>query len=180
MMDIPVKFVPTRNVAHTDDDLGIRCDATERPRTWPPPNPTELRDVIHAGKDESEWVALANFHGKVTQEETAAVVEAASPDICPVAIAIAKERVLGILAPENDDEPALWWAWHASEIRVETSGSQGMFRKRPETIELSAYEGRLLLSQVSRDFRHAERLHAGKAHIFLKKLARAQQLANAA
>ncbi len=108
------------------------------------------------------------------------MVEAASPDICPVAIAIAKERVLGILAPENDDEPALWWAWHASEIRVETSGSQGMFRKRPETIELSAYEGRLLLSQVSRDFRHSAHLHAGKAHVFLKKLARAQQLANAA
>ena len=40
------------------------------------------------------------------------------------------------MSPDDRGAAALWWSWSLASVKVETCGSQGLFKKRPEAIAL--------------------------------------------
>jgi hypothetical protein len=151
----------------------MRCDAKEIPSPYEPENlgkRVELRDVLNAGKDESWWFAVGGFYGQVRETGGEATQGLSTSEIAPIALAIVKHRILGILGPEDTSAPAVWWSWCSAGVEVRTEGSQGMLKKRPEKIELLAHGCNVLLVGVSKFLRSSRQYRAAQENGFLKAL----------
>jgi hypothetical protein len=151
----------------------MACDAKEIPRP------------LIGDPDSLWWAHLCGFDGMASPGgETGNVGEPEATQFDgtklgggKAAMAIADGKLLGILAPVDDGQPALWWAWPLSKLDIATSGSQGVFTKRPRTIELTGPTGWLVLGKVDKIYRSAsrrdprgqplERLHGNEENAFL-------------
>src|SRR5665213_3086596 len=101
------------------DVLDMKCDAKEIPES------------LSGAKTDGWWLAgVCEFDGKV------ATVRGQGKFNNPVdmsfdgqaAIAITEGRVLGIMSPGSETEPALWWAWPISSQQIGSDGAQGLFK----------------------------------------------------
>ena len=93
--------------------------------------------------------------------------------------------MLIIVSPNNESEPAIWIATTASDVAIETKGSQG-FRKRPEEITLVSNNWKIKVVRVHRLYRQwvkkrdtesghlEEKLQSGREGSLVKELAKAE------
>lgn len=145
---MPIKLID-RNARREEAALGMRCDAREIP------------DPLAAGEPRGWWLAGMAF----AQEGYSADPNTKLPThqgLC--ALVVTPTSFHAIVAPQAVAEPAVWMAAGLCSLRVETSGSQGFFTKRPKLIEISAPEDgwSLSLAMVSRLYRSSNRAQSGQ------------------
>jgi hypothetical protein len=137
-------FVHKRRQTTTIKSLGAECDENEAP--------IALRDE----KPSSWWIAeRTGFVGQVQDDASGEVIEGAI-GICSATLAITKEHLLGIVAPDDFSAAALWFVLPLAEIQIQTEGSKGLLRKRPEIITLTVDDAEVNVAGVIRFWRNSE------------------------
>lgn len=144
--------------------LNMQCDAKEIPQN---PDGTKPVGWWLAGRCLFTGTAATEVFDSGLAEPQEVVVQGTA------AIAVNRDRVLGIVSPDADDEPALWWAWQLSDLTIETSGEQGVFKKRPALIGLENGDGAIDIAVVSQLDRHSGSHKTGQEGSLLKALAAA-------
>jgi len=89
-----------------------------------------------------------------------------------LSLAVLRDKVAAILSPNSESTPALWMSFGVTEMKMEASGSQGLFRKRPTKIRLDLPNGHIVLHEVSQIFREIGRFQSGQEGKFIKVLER--------
>ncbi len=154
-------IVEAREAARAVPVLGMRCDKKEVPEPLAGPEPSGW------------WVALSTFRGQARAggetKQLGDLVSITAQGV--VALAVAGRRLLGIVSPDTSTAPAIWFASSISALRIESSGSQGVFKKRPTDIRLSTREWTLELAQVNRIFRPSNMIQYGQEGSLLTAMA---------
>jgi len=171
-------LVGKRNIQLHDDSLDMRCDAKEIPDPLKPAasylgkERLTLRDVVGAKSNQTRWIAAGSFVGKARTADSASIEEVSTAPGQPVAMAVVEteQRLLGILAQKDLAAPAIWWAWPLSALSVDTDGVQGMVRKRPRQISITAFGARVDLIEVSSVRNDKSSFTMGQEAAFLKAL----------
>lgn len=126
----------------------MRCDSREIP------------DPLAAGEPRGWWIAAMAFaqEGYTTDPNVGLPTH---QGIC--ALTVAPSSFHAILAPQAATAPAVWVSADLSSLQVEASGTQGLFRKRPSLVEISAPKDgwSLSLAMVSRLYRASNRFQNG-------------------
>jgi hypothetical protein len=160
-------LVDARNGARQVASLAMKCDSKEIPL------------AASGAKPEGWWlVEGCMFAGSATPGGEKGTLD--KPVLARIegtaALAVVEERLIGIVSPNSAGEPALWWSWPLSTIKVETVGTQGLFKKRPASIRLDRDGGvdadsdTLALKGVVRLFRNSGRAQPGQEESLLKAL----------
>lgn len=148
----------TRGAAQRIEALGMRCDAREIP------------EPLGNQKPVGWWIAgICTISGSAS---------AGTPDgpTTPinkqgtVAVAVMPGRLLGIFSTNSKADPAVWFSWSIPELRIETAGSQGIFRKRPAQITVLGQDATLVLSDVTRFYRNINSYQRWREKSFLNAL----------
>jgi len=154
-------LVDGRGVARNIASLGVKCDKKEIPE-------------LSSGTKPAGWWLMAgcHFEGRAaTGGETGTLGAATDTNLQgTAAVAVGEGQFIGILSPNSKAEPALWWAWPLSSLKVETEGSQGLFKKRPTDITLRGADGTFHLTEVSRLYRNSGNFQTGQEASFLRAL----------
>lgn len=155
-------LVSRRGEAAQMPQLGMRCDLKEIP------------DPIGGGKPVGWWLAATcDFEGSVQVASEQDGSEGQGRPIrstASVALVVAEGRILGIVKPDSRNDPAVWFAAPLPSVRVEASGSQGVFKKRPSQIRLDAGPWSISVSEIARYYRNSNRMQTGQEASFLKAL----------
>jgi hypothetical protein len=86
-------------------------------------------------------------------------------------IMVFEQRLVGVV-PATSSSRRIWFSVAANELQIETSGQQGLFRKRPTEISLSGEGFSLTLSDVDQLFMATQRYQAGRERALLQALAK--------
>lgn len=151
-------FVQKRREPSTVDLLGIECDEVDAPV------------ALRGETPDSWWIAeQAGFFGQAQNEVTGEVAEGS---IGPhsAALAITSERLLGIIAPDDYGAAALWFSLPLAELEVQTEGSKGLLRKRPEIITLSVDGSEVTLGRILRLWRNSGNAQPWQEKAFVEAL----------
>lgn len=155
---MPIKLVDARNARREEPDLGMRCDAREIP------------DPLAAGEPRGWWLSALAFaqEGFTTDP---AVRLPTHQGLC--ALVVTPASFHAILAPQATSAPAAWVSASLGSLKVDASGSQGLFKKRPKTIEIAApHDGwSLTVAMVSRLYRSSNSAQSGQEASLLEALA---------
>lgn len=152
-------LVAARGEARRTEALEMRCNAKEIP------------DPLGTEKPVGWWIAgLCTVSGSAS---------AGTPDgvITPVrmqgtvAIAVTPEWLLGIFSTNSTADPAIWFSWSIPQLRIETAGSQGVFKKRAAQITVHGLDATLVLSDVNRLYRNIIKYQTGQENSFLDAVA---------
>jgi hypothetical protein len=153
-------LVTGRSSERTIEALDMKCDAHEIP------------DSPDGAKADGYWLCLATMKGtapSLTQGElTDGAEEFASTGTA--ALALVKGRLLGILGPSSPTEQAVWFTRPPAELSVRGIGSQGLLRKRPTELVLTAPDWELHATEVSMLLRHSGSYKAGEEGSLLAAL----------
>jgi len=161
MMADGVLLVPEQHRAVHSTVLAMECDAQEIP------------SPRGGSKPIGWWLAeRSSYQGAADEADTQ--LKGLQPTTCEgtAALAVTAERVFGIVSPNDETTPAVWWSWSLSALDVETAGSQGFLKKRPVAITLTLEGGTIELSAVSRLYRNSGRYQTGQEGSLLKALER--------
>jgi hypothetical protein len=153
-------LVTGRSNERTIEELDMRCDAHEIP------------DSPDGSKADGYWLCLATMKGKapsLTQGEVSAD-SAEFSSTGTAALTLVKGRLLGILGPSSPTEHAVWFTRPPTELNVQGIGSQGLLRKRPTELVLSAPDWELHATEVSMLLRHSGSYKAGEEGSLLAAL----------
>lgn len=175
---LPTVLVHKRNSPLHDDDLDMKSDAREIPDPLQPAasylgkERLTLKDVVNAKSNQSRWVAVGSFTGKARVADKISIEDVSTGLAHPMAMVIVEteSRLLGILGPEDPNEPAIWWAWPLNALAIRTEGVQGTFRKRPRQISIHAFDSQIDLFEVSYLRNDRSSLTTGREAAFLKAL----------
>jgi hypothetical protein len=154
-------LVDGRGAARKEIGIGVRCDAKDIP------------EPLSGAKPVGWWLAAeASYTGSAsTGGETPNIGDAREVSVSgTAALAVAEGRIIGIVSADNRGEPALWFAWSLTQVAVQTTGSQGLLRKRPTTIEVRGTDGTLELMSISRLLRNMGSYHSGQEGSLLRAL----------
>lgn len=146
---MPIKLIDGRSTRREEPDLGMRCDAREIP------------DPLAPGEPRGWWLAgLAVVRQGYTADPEEKLP--AQQGLC--ALVITPAAVHAIVTPKAVSEPAIWLSAHLGSLRVQATGTQGLFKKRPEMVEIGAPEDgwSLTLAMVSRLYRSSNRAQSGQ------------------
>lgn len=160
-------LVEARDSVRQLQALAMKCDGKEIP------------EALDGTKPTGWWIASeCTFAGAA-----APAGETGTPgpkkDIVlkgPAAMAVFEDRVIGILGPRSEAEPALWWSWRLASTGVEGHGTQGMFKKRPSKLRIDHDGGAdgdgdsIVLGGVAQLFRSSGRYQSGQESSLLKAL----------
>lgn len=154
-------LVPERRASLTVQALGMASDGQEIP---------ELPD---SSKPVGWWLAeRSTYRGPAAtaaeNQQLAGIQDTACDGT--TALAVTKERVLGIVSPNDETTPAVWWSWSLSGLDIQTAGEQGFLRKRPVSIALMRDGATVELSAVSRLWRNSGRYQDGQEGSLVKAL----------
>jgi hypothetical protein len=136
---MPALLIAERNTARKVPELHMRCDRTE------------FADVL--GDPKPDWwaAALAAVEGRLPWlGNNAAPLDTVS-GLC--SIAIRGLQFAAIVAPVDAQIPAAWLSAGLAQCQIRGEGSQGTFRKRPTSIDISGDGWGLTLGRVSRVYR---------------------------
>lgn len=148
-----VRLISQRLTATVDTALGIKSDAQEIP------TPSD------GSKPVGWWLAeQSRYQGSAEDGPGDTTCEGT------VALAVDAARVLGIVSPNDETTPAVWFSWSLPTLDVRTAGSQGFLKKRPTTITLVRDGASIELSAVSRLYRNSGRYQSGQEGSLLKAL----------
>lgn len=176
---LPTVVISMRTIPLHDDALDMKCDKKEIPDPLTPAasylgkerRELTLRDVVSAKSNQTRWMAVGRFTGTAVSAGEGAVEEvSAGPTGLAMAIVETERRLLGIISPDDRREPAIWLAWPLDTLAVTTEGSQGMLRKRPRMVAISAFGARLELIEVSRMRNDKSSYSTGQEVAFLRAL----------
>jgi hypothetical protein len=147
------KLITERRMARTDTELGISSDDKEIPTPSDGSKPVgwwlSEQSCLQASADGAQ--------GVFTCEGT-------------TALAVTGERVLGIVSPNDETTPAVWFSWSLPALKVQTAGEKGFLKKRPTSITLT-FDGAIIeLSALSRLWRNSGRYQTGQEGSLLKAL----------
>ncbi len=120
-------LVDARRVAHQLEALAMKCDAKEIPRP------------LDEAKPVGWWLAGdCTFGGSALRKGQAGALGAPQQGTLKgqAAMAVCANRIIGILSPASAAGPAIWWSWPLGDLDVGASGSQGIFKKRPQALKL--------------------------------------------
>lgn len=133
--------------SRTVAELGMQCNAKE----WPDP----VEDI----KPEGYWIAASGeFNGNLPWQNPDR--EPLTSLGGPTAFAITKSTCYAIMAPDAVADPAGWFSVPLKSLTVTSSGAQGLFKKRPTSIEISADGWTVRVTDVARLFRPSNRSRA--------------------
>jgi hypothetical protein len=109
--------------AQENTPLGMRCDSKEIPSPL-------------SGEPATWWIAARCIFAAVPTPSEELPDEAGGALLveAPAAFCVSEGRLLGIVSPNDPASEALWWAWSLASTRVETSGTRGLFKKRPAAV----------------------------------------------
>jgi hypothetical protein len=147
-------LVGGRGDPRTIDLLGLACTHDEKPRF--------TGGVEHT----SAWLGFAQFTGCAVPVDAGGNPAAPEVDVRldgSFYAVVAPGRLGLIISPEPADQPAVWISIPLARIAASAHGSEGLFKKRPSTLQLRAGEAHLTLAQVSRVFERSNRFQAGQA-----------------
>lgn len=182
---LPTVLVAKRDVSLQDESLRMKCDAKEIPdplqsaASWAGKDGARrelsFKDVVKASSNQTRWIALGMFVGQGRLAGTDSIQEVSVEGGAPVAMVVVEteQRLLGILGPKDPGAPAIWWAWPLAALGVTSEGTQGMLRKRPQMIALSAYGSRLELIEVCSVRNDKSSFTSGAEGRFMKALGQA-------
>jgi hypothetical protein len=154
-------LVDARNAPHALNPLGIKCDAKEIP------------EFINGQKPAGWWLfARCQFNGRAASDgETGTLGEVTDGSRDgTAAVAVGDGQLIGILSPNDKVHAALWWAWELNSLQIQSTGSQGILKKRPTEITITAADGTLEVNNVSRLYRNSGNYQSGQEASFLKAL----------
>lgn len=146
---MPIKLVDERNARREEPDLGMRCDARGIP------------DPLAAGEPRGWWLsAMAFVQEGITNDPAVRLPTHQGIG----ALVVTPQSFHAIVAPEAASAPAAWVSAPLGALKVAASGSQGLFKKRPEMVEIVAPgDGwSLTVAMVSRLFRSSNRAQGGQ------------------
>ena len=151
-------LIDARGAARRVEALGMRGDAKEIP------------DSLGGEKPVGWWIAGAStLSGSAhadSPDGTATPVNMRGT----VALAVVPGRLLGIFSTNSKADPAVWFSWSLPSLRIETAGSQGMFKKRPTHITVRGPDTTLVMSQVNRLYRNSNSYQSGQESSLLGAL----------
>ena len=150
-------LVDGRGAARNMPSLGMKCDKKEIPE-------------LSSGTKPAGWwlIAGCHFEGRAATGTPGPATDTTLQGTA--AVAVGEGRLIGILGPNSKAEPALWWAWPLSSLKVETAGSQGLLKKRPTDMTLKGADGTFHLKEVSRLYRASGKFQSGQEGSFIKAL----------
>jgi hypothetical protein len=147
--------------------LDMKCDAKEIP------------DFLDRSKPDGWWlIERCTFAGSVTPAGNGTSLgEPIDGTVAgTAAVAIGGGRLVGIISPQSAGGQPLWWAWPLSDVKVESGGAQGLFKKRPTSIQVHRAGGvdqdgdSLVFGGVARLYRSSGSLQTGQEASLLKAL----------
>jgi hypothetical protein len=150
-----------------------RGEAAQMPKFGMRCNAQEIPEPMSTAKPLGWWIALAgSFAGSVGVESDGSDRAQVRPieSAVSVAVAVTRDRVLGICKPDSRHDPAVWFAASIPPLTVNSFGSQGILRKRPTEIRLGCDDWNVTLSGVSRYFSHSKSHQTGQEASLLKAL----------
>jgi len=152
-------IVDARGAARRLESLAMKCNSKEMP------------EVLDGSKPDSRWIAMtALFTGTAAKADSAAQQESAEIG-GSAALAIADGRLIGIVSPGSDAEPALWFAWPIASLKIEGVGAQGMFKKRPKVLKITGPDGLIEMIRVLRLMPNSGAAQPGQEGALLTALA---------
>lgn len=154
---MPIKLVDARNARREEPDLGMRCDSREIP------------DPLADGEPRGWWLSAMAF----VQEGVTSDPDVKLPTHQGIgALVVTPQSFHAIVAPQAASAPAAWVSAPLGSLQVAASGSQGLFKKRPEMVEIAAPgDGwSLTVAMVSRLFRSSNRAQSGQEASLLEAL----------
>lgn len=182
---LPTVLVAKREVPVQDESLQMKCDAKEIPdplqsaASWAGKDGARrelsFKDVVNAKSNQTRWIALGMFAGQGRVAGTDSIQEVSIEGGQPVAMVVVEteQRLLGILGPKDPGAPAIWWAWPLAALSVASEGAQGLLRKSPQMVSLSAYGSRVELAEVCSVRNDKSSFTSGAEARFMKALGRA-------
>jgi hypothetical protein len=157
-----VVLVNQRGEAVQFPQLGMGCDIREIP------------EPLDGSKPVGWWLAgKCRFEGMVnlaTDLDGTSATGRSVKSSTSAAVVVTSGSVLGIIKPDSRRDPAIWFATPISDIRVETSGTLGTFKKRPAIIQLKSGEWGVTLVEIGRYYRHANRMQTSQEASFVSAL----------
>lgn len=152
-------IVQERN-ARIFPELGLSSDARE------------LATPITAGRDDEHWLATAKFDGVARLLEGEVLGHTPLPVSTSgfVAMVTSGGFLSGIVAPDPPAEPSVWFRMSIASLSVRPSGSAGLFRKRPDRVEVTRSDVQLDLSMIGKLYIHSMRRQAGQEGAFCAAL----------
>ncbi len=179
---LPTVLIASRGASFREEELEMKCDAKEMPD--PLQNPASwagkdgarrelsFKDVVGAKSNQTRWIAASAFVGRARRPGGEEVEEVTTRGGDPVAMTVVEteRRLLGIIGQKDPAAPAIWWAWPLEALEVATEGVQGMLRKRPRMISITAFGSRLELIELSSMRIDKSSFTMGQENAFLKAL----------
>jgi hypothetical protein len=163
-------LVDAQGAAHQLQTLAMKCDAKGIPQPM-------------SGAEPSGWwlVEDCTFGGSVRSGGDAGT--SGAPREASIkgqaAMAVCADRIIGILSPGPATGPAMWWSWSLGDLDVGSSGSQGVFKKRPQALRLDRNGGvggaagdTIVLKGVAKLLRNSGRFQTGQEASLLEALRR--------
>lgn len=151
-------LIDARGAARSVDELGMRCDAKEIP------------EPLDNAKPTGWWIAgECTISGSAHAESVTGASRAVNMR-GTAALAVAQGRLIGIFSTNSKADPAIWFSWQIADLRTETAGSQGLFKKRPSEITINGPETTVVMSHVNRLYRNTNRYQAGQEGSLLSAL----------
>lgn len=136
-MELAAKVVGRGHVNRIEA-LNMRCDSNEVP------------DPISELETDGYWIGVGTFRGmaSVLDESEALLAEESITTSGAVRMTVVRGRLLAIVAPEST-AAAVWVTGDPSDVRTEGFGSEGLLRRRPKAVRVSAPTWTLEVSEVS-------------------------------
>lgn len=151
-------IVDARGAARRMEALGMRCDAKEIP------------DPIGDEKPTGWWIVglcvISGMANKDTLDGDATPFKMQGT----AALAVTEGRLLGIGSTNSKADPAVWFSWSLPSLRIETEGSQGVFKKRPTIITVQGPGAFIVMRDVNCLYRNINRYQSGQENSLLKAL----------
>lgn len=156
-----VLLVSERQTDLTIEALGITCDAQEIP------TPSDGTQPV------GWWLAeRSSFRGPAVSTSNDGQPGDLQDVACEgtTALAVTPQRVIGIVSPNDNTTPAVWWSWSLAGLDIQTTGSQGFLKKRPTLIVLEHDGVSIEMSAMSRLWRNSGRYQTGQEGSLVKAL----------
>jgi hypothetical protein len=154
-------LVGARGSARALGPLGMKCDAKEIP------------EFLNGTKPAGWWLFVrCQFDGQAAGSGETGALGDPRDTACAgtAAVAVGGGQLIGILGPNDRAQAALWWSWELNSLQVDATGSQGVFKKRPTDIVITAADGTLAVKEVSRLYRNSGNYQSGQEASLLKAL----------
>jgi hypothetical protein len=161
--DSAVVLVKERNRSEIVSDLGMRCDEREIPY------PIDEEDIV------GHWITMAaDFHGAAVPHGSSQNPVVKVYRAQPMALAVTRDRLYGICAPEPaNTEPAIWVSVPLECVAAGAEGKQGLFRKRPRLVKVTGDGWEFQLYRVNRMYLDWGRWQPWQEESLLMALSRA-------